>query len=530
MAQRARDRRHHKDYTDERTFYEQRANRYEQRQQEIHNQMFSIAKSDEKRSEAIHTEILQLFRNQVIFGEATEERSKKYDQRQADIHDQMLSIAKRTDENNDAIHNRMLRIYGNQALIGEKYGARLDNVFEQQEAYARGMAEITTMFKDVLENIKGISGFKVEEGKLAVDAIEMQAKAAQILPQIQAELDDLRRERDDRMDDLLQDSTSLRRSRHEFTQPDRDLQATILQFRIKMDGLSKRFLDKYVEEFKYWPVFFNRGIIAFLDGDILTAHNMFGIAEKMAPFVEAKFTEMNRDDRIRIAFTQFYLALFEKNYGNIHSAKDHIEKSYRVYGEHEESEFLTLVTFAEIFSYLPEGLESARHAIKQLIKRAKARQKANVLTRVEEQYLSRAHLIYANTFFIQHSLGEARTAYEKVLKINSKNYYAHYALGQILNEEGQHKEAQATFDKVYQYLRDSSNLETKTERSTQISLNALAYMCLRETDKVEAKPYLDSVKTNLAKIREIDSFELKPFSLKKKLPVKKDEFWSELID
>jgi hypothetical protein len=440
-----------------------------------------------------------------------EERAQKYESQQLDL------------------HSRVLRIYENQAQIGEKYGAHSDKIFSQQESYASGMAEITTTFKDILEDIKGISQFKVEESKLAIDALKKQAKAARILPRIQKELDELKRERDERLDDLLQDTAGLGRSRHEYTVPDHDLQALLFQFRIKFDGLSKLFLDKYSNQPQYGAVFYYRGLIAFLDGDILTAHKMFSISEQLAPFTKTGLDEMPHELRIRAAFTQFYLALLHKNYGKMRTAKEHVEKSYLMYGKDEESELLTLVTLAEVLSYLPEGLEASRNALKELFKRAEIRKAAQAFTNVEEQYLARARLIYGHTFYIESKWGEARAAYEKILEFDSKNYYAHYSLGQILQEEKRHQEAQATFDKAYQCLLDSGHLEIKPERNTQIALNALAYMCTRKIGQASAKQHLDAVSTHLAKVREVDGFELKLFSLKKKRLVTKDEFWSELL-
>jgi hypothetical protein len=98
-----------------------------------------------------------------------------------------------------------------------------------------------------------------------------------------------------------------------------------------------------------------------------------------------------------------------------------------------------------------------------------------------------------------------------------------------LQEEGRPQEAQATFDKTYQCLVDSKHLETKPERNTLIALNALAYLCLRGVNKTTAKPYLDAVNAHLAKVREMDGFQMKLFSMKRKRLVTKDEYWSELL-
>jgi len=369
------------------------------------------------------------------------------------------------------------------------------------------------------------------ESDLAAETLEGQTPTAKFLPQILSELAELKRERDERINELLQATAGLRsRSRHEFTEPGRDLQAMMLNFRIKFDGLSQLFLGKYIDHPQYGPIFYCRGLIAFLDGDILTAHRMLKISETLAPFTETNLSEMSRDLRARAAFTQFYLALLEKNYGTIPTAQDYIQKSYCMYGKEEKSELLTLVTLAELLSYLPEGVDSVRTALEELFKRVQLKVAKHALTKAEAQYIPRAHMIYGNTFFVEKKWQEARGAFERVLEINHKHYYAHYSLGQILQAENNPKQAQIAFDRTFQCLLDSKHLETKPERSTQIALNALAYLCLRNTNKVIAQSYLDTVREHLTKIREIESFELKLFSFKKKQPVAKDEFWKELIE
>jgi len=429
-----------------------------------------------------------------------------------------------------ALHSRVLRIYENQAEIGEKYRMHSGEIFSQQEIYSRGMAEVTTAFKDILDNIKGVLEFKVEESELALKAMEKQAEAAELLPKIQEEFDALKRERDERMDDLLKDTKSLIRSRHEYTEPDRELQSAIFQFRIKMDGMSKMFLEKYSNQPKYSLIFYYRGLIAFLDGDISTANKMLKISEQQLPSAETDFATMPQEIRFPTAFTQFYLALIEKNYGNIRSAQDHIEKSYLMYGMKEKKELLTLVTLAEILSYTADGIDRARNILEDLFERVEKIVKAGALTKAETQYIQRAHLIYGNTSYIIKEWEEARVAYQKVIEINEKNYYAHHSLGQILRVEKKPKQAQDNFDKALEHLLDSNHLETKPERSTLITLNALAHYCLHQKDQIAAKKYLDAIKEHMTKIREMDGFELKLFSLKKKRLITKDEFWDELLE
>ncbi|MGH7453482.1 MAG: hypothetical protein ACRENG_19185, partial [bacterium] len=407
-------------------------------------------------------------------------------------------VAYRGAKQQSELHGRVLRIYESQALVGEKYREHSGQILDLQESYSRGMADITTAFKDILENIKDVLGFRVEESKFALSALKEREEAAHLLPEIKRELEELRNARNAQMEDLLNDTARLKRSRHEFTEPDRELQASIFQFRLKMDGMSKLFLDKYADQPKYGLIFYYRGLIAFLESAILTANKLLRLSEKLTPFTATGLTAMPHDFRIHAAFTQFYLGLIQKNYGTMRIAHDHIEKSYRMYGGDEKGELLTLVTLAEVLSYLPEELERARNYLKELFDRVESKVKTGSLTKAEAQYIPRAHLIYGNTFYVEKRWEEAQAAYKKVLDINSKNYYAHHSLGLILQEEKRPQEAQATFDKAYQCLLDSRHLETKPERNTQIGLNALAYLCLHDVDRAAAKPYLDAVSSNLA--------------------------------
>lgn len=439
-------------------------------------------------------------------------------------------VAYRGARQQSELHGRVLRIYESQAVVGEKYGEHAGQIFDQQQSYSRGIADITTAFKDILENIKDVLEFKVEENAYALAALKDREEAVRLLPEIKRELEELRKARDAQMDDLLNDTPRLQRSRHEYTEPDRELQASILQFRLKMDGMSKLFLDKYADQPKYGPIFYYRGLIAFVESDIVTANRMLRLSEKLNPFTESGLAAMPHEQRIFSAFTQFYLGLIQKNYGMMRLAHDFVEKSFRMYGREEKGELLSLVTLAEILSYMPEELARARGYLQELFERVKLKVKTGSLTKAEAQYIPRAHLIHGNTFYVEKNWQEARQAYEEVLKINPKYYYAHHSLGQILQEENSPQQAQAAYDKALQCLLESQNLETKPERGTQIMLNALAYLCLRGAAPVKARQYRDAVSDHIAKVRELNGFEMKLFSFKKKRMLVKEEFMNELLD
>jgi len=541
LGERAQEKQHHKDYMEERTFYEQRARRYERRQQETHQQMLSIAKSNEERNDAAHGEVLKLYQNQVIFGQGVEERAKRYEQRQEGIHEQMIGIAKKTEERNEAIHGEILQLYKNQVLAGQgvvDQAERLSKLVETNlkeintitTAVASGATQNVQTLNEVLAAFQRIMEFKVAEAK----------DAKQLVEQMQRELDELEMTRKQQIEELLQNATRLIRKRFDYASPAPDLQRLIVEFRTKMDGIQETIIMKYTganldgrRNWHYGEIFLRRGVIAYFENDPAKARDLLKTAEKFFPFSEELLQGMPKDQRYATAFMQFYLALIEKNYGDIRQAQNYIENSYIAWGRNVDNELLTPTTRAEILSYAPGGIDKAREAIAEIVQRVSNLKRGGLtLAKHDAICALRAHLLLGNTYYLEGKWNEALSHYKNALKEDEGkqySYYAYHSIAQVLRKLGKARDAGKMLEHAYKHLLESQHLQTKIASDTRISLNALGYLCTHGKKAKEAAQYRQAIQDHWLKIQKIDDLELRLFSLEQKRQVSKEEFWNELF-
>jgi tetratricopeptide (TPR) repeat protein len=491
LGERARERQHHKDYAEERTFYEQRAQRYEQRQQEIHQQMLNITKNNEERNKAIHSEVLQLHKHQVIAGQDAIEHTGK-----------LFNLVE----------------------------TNLEKINKITTAVASGAKENVATLNEVLTAFQRIMEFKVVEAQ----------DAAKLVERMKEELKELEVAREQQIEDLLRDAERLIRKRFEYTNPDPGLQRLMVEFRTKMDGIQQTILMKYTKadstgqrDWRYGEIFLRRGVIAYFENDPAKARDMLKIAEKFLPFSEKQLQSMSSDQRYATAFTRFYLALIEKNYGDIRKAQNYIENSYVAWGKNVDNELLTPTTRAEILSYAPGGIDKAREAIAEILPRvANLKQGGRTLAKHDAICALRAHMILGNTHYLQREWKKALLHYQNALKEDKEKYYSYYvchSIAQVLRKLGDAREAQKMLEQAYKHLLDSRHLETKVALDSRILLNALAYLCTRAKKPKEAVHYQQTIEELLLKIQKIDDLELRLFSLEQKRQVSKDEFWKELF-
>jgi hypothetical protein len=355
-------RQEHQDYKKEREFYETRAQDYE------------------KRRQGEHEIILKLY-------------------------DEQLSA--RREENKYA--GRMFALQ--EANLGE--------VNTITTAIAEGASENVNSLNTILSTFQQIMQFKVVE---AEDTRKTLERMKSQLAEVEKKLAEAQRRQTEtecqQVEELLSSAVRLRRSRFIYTNPDPDLQRQIVEFRTQMDLMQRGTLEQYTgvespaQNRRYGEIYLRRGIIAYYDNDMLKSRDMLRIAEQFFPFSEQGIGSMSRDQKIPTAFTQFYLALIEKNYGEMAVAKEHIEKSYAAYGQDEPEELLTPVTRAEILSYLGD-MDKAQAAIQEVLNRADKLQKP--LKRHDANYALRARLLLGNTYYMRREWQQALQHYQDTL-------------------------------------------------------------------------------------------------------------------
>lgn len=356
----------------------------------------------------------------------------------------------------------------------------------------------------------------------------------QLLRQMTLRLEEAERQK---IEELLQDAIMLRRSRFVYTSPDPDLQRQTAVYRGKMDFTTRSVIDSWTEASspkigsRYGEIYLRRGVIAYYDGQMEKCCEMLKTAEQFFPYSDAEIEAMPPDQKVSTAFTQFYLALIEKNYGDMQIAKEHIEKSYKVRGSREEDEILTPTTRAEILSYLGE-MNDARLAIQEVLNRSDKLKQRGPLARHDAIYELRARLLLGNEFYLNEEWDEALKHYNSVLKEDMHrvySYYAYYSISQVHQQLGKSKDSKENRRKAYEELIISKHLQQKVALDTLILLNALAFRCTRDEDHERAKIYRDDMNSFLDKIHEFNGLQLRLFSFKQKRLLSKDEFRVEIF-
>jgi tetratricopeptide (TPR) repeat protein len=274
-----------------------------------------------------------------------------------------------------------------------------------------------------------------------------------------------------------------------------------------------------------------RGIIAYYDNDMSKSRDMLRIAERFFPFSKQGIASMSRDQKLPTAFTQFYLALIEKNYGEMTVAKEHIEKSYAVYGQNEKEELMTPVTRAEILSYLG-NMDNARAAIHEVLDRADKLKALGPLKRHDANYALRARLLLGNTYYLRREWQQALQHYQGTLKPDAgqdSSYYVYHSIAQVHHQLGDEEKAKENKRQAYDMLVETDHLRTKVALDTRILLNALAYLCTRAENPEKAKDYMETIRELWHLIQKVNGLQLRLFSFEKKRPIDKHEFWTEVF-
>jgi tetratricopeptide (TPR) repeat protein len=339
------------------------------------------------------------------------------------------------------------------------------------------------------------------------------------------------------VEELLQSAVRLRRGRHEYTSPDPDLIRQMTEFRTQMDSMQREILDRYsyvaspADHRAYGEIYLRRGVIAYLDSDMQRSREMLQIAERFYPPSRQDVGSMVRDERLSTAFIQFYLALIEKNYGTMAAAREHIEASYRLYGQDEPAELLTPVTRAEILSCLND-MDRARVAIQDVLDRAENLQQTGSLLRHSAIYALRARMLLGNTYYVSGQWQEALDHYQETLLADVDrhySYYVHHSIAQVYHKLGDEEKAQEHRCQAYDELVKTDHLRTKVALDTQILLNALAYLCTRQEEPQTAEKHRAEIQELWFRIRPVGGLELRLFSFDKARPVSKEEFWAEVF-
>lgn len=447
--------------------------------------------------------------------------------------------AQRYEERRQAEHEAILQLYGEQFKAREEENKHAGRMFALQKANLEQVNNITTAIAaGATQNVKSLNTMLSTFQQIMEFKVAEAEGAQELFQNMKVQLDRWEEVQLRQVEELLQCAVRLRRPRFMYASPDPDLRFQIQDFRAQMDRIPREVLDEHTgavspeaENREYGEIYLRRGMIEYYENDIVKSREMLRISEKFFSFSKEEIENMSRDRRIPTAFTLYYLALIEKNYGEMRAALEYIEKSYEVHGQKQQNEVLTPTTRAEILSYLGH-LDNARAAIEEVLDRAENLKQSGLLSRQDAIYALRARLFLGNTYYVEGEWDRALQHYEDALKADVRrdySYYIHQSIAQVYHQLGDEKEAKENKRQVYKELVGTRHLQTKVALDTRILLNALAYLCTHEDEPETAKQYKEIAQELLLKIREVNGLQLHLFSFEQKRPIRKDKFLTEVF-
>jgi tetratricopeptide (TPR) repeat protein len=378
-----------------------------------------------------------------------------------------------------------------------------------------------------LESFQKILKFKV---------LEAQQSATQ-LEQLNERLKELDAVERGQIEALLQEAKDLRRPRHVYTSQEPTLRRQLEEFARRFDLLPKEVIERYEKNNPgertvgmLGEMHLRRGIAAYYDNDPVRALRVLetasGYFRKLPGALTGSTggTSGTLDNRGQ-AFSEFYLALVHKNYGDSREAQRHIERSYELHGSEKQMEMLTPTTRAEILSYLPNK-EVARSFLAQLVGQWS---KLTALAPHDDACLARCQLMLGNTFYVAKDWTEAMKHYEAALASrNAAKYYVLYSQALVHDKLHEGDAAEEKRRAAYDALLKSRHLETKKALDTQLSLHALAHACSPDLDTAE--DHFDKINDILSRIHDLGGLEVRLFSFEKKKQVDKTEWMKDMME
>ncbi|MGH8549072.1 MAG: hypothetical protein ACRERU_10840, partial [Methylococcales bacterium] len=221
------------------------------------------------------------------------------------------------------------------------------------------------------------------------------------------------------------------------------------------------------------------GVIAYYDNDIIESKTYLDRAAQCRAHDHDGELGTNQEYRNRFAFTHYFRALIQKNWGDLAEAQHEIEQSARLL-EHRTGEFLTPATQAEILSYIVGDEERCRILLDGLLRRmddleAELKKDGKDLDANQMRLRNRMVVLCGNTYFVRpNGLNEALTQYHRALGFDSRDYYALASAAQCEQVIGDESSAATHFRECLESIERSGDVHRKRERSTRALVATIA--------------------------------------------------------
>ncbi len=278
------------------------------------------------------------------------------------------------------------------------------------------------------------------------------------------------------------------------------------------------------------------GVIAYYDNDVIESKTYLDrAAQSRAPDHEGELST-NQEYRSRFAFTHYFRALVQKNWGDLADAQHEIEQSARLL-EHRAGEFLTPVTKAEILSYIVGDEEHCRTLLESLLLRmdeleAELKKDGKALDGNQKRLRNRMLVLCGNSYFVRPNgsgFGDALAQYKKALGFDPGDYYALASAGQCELALRDEASAKAHFLECLESIERSGDIGRKRERITRAVIATVAARAARAcADDARREQYTREARELLGGNLAVDGMSPKFFSPSTKRLVGAAELLKEL--
>ena len=274
------------------------------------------------------------------------------------------------------------------------------------------------------------------------------------------------------------------------------------------------------------------GVIAYYDEDIVGAREFLERAVQCrAPDHEGELAT-NEAYRKRFAFTHYFRAIIQKNWGDLTEALFEIEQSAKHF-KGNTGEFLTPTTKAEILSYLVGRGQDCRSEVLILIEglaTLENERKGNgkELDPNQKRLRNRLLVLLGHTYFVDHDHSRALEEYKRATAFRPMDYYAQGAVAQCLECLGD-ASAREYWERCLNAIEKSGDFIHKRERITRAGIAVLACRAARSCGNNERADYwANEARELLRGDLSVDGLTPKFFSLSTKRLVSSEELLREL--
>ncbi|MGB8294925.1 MAG: hypothetical protein WCG85_05820 [Polyangia bacterium] len=368
------------------------------------------------------------------------------------------------------------------------YEQRVLNAEDRQDSAATKNGQVLSEQIDNIQKLGGVIGLLRDTYELQLKREEAQSALVKRLEATDALVSQMRNDSRDRYRNagkIFRDSFG---SVKAMAWPSLSLDLVNLanRARAQLESTPRFIID---EERKDNPATFARvmqlaGTSAFYANDIDAALHSLKEADDTFSTLQASSDTVNAR-----AYTKHFRGIAEKNWRlssaqageNLLEAKTLLEQAVEIFGR-TSKQFLTMITLAEVMSYLGEDTDAL---LSEMIERLEQLKGTTALDGNQRTLLTRAYLLRGNSFALRNDRIAASKWYEKAVAHDPKSYYAHLSVAEAGGSDG--RDVGDSWRTGFRLLEDSGATRRReiTTRVTALAWGLVAAAKLGDADARE---------------------------------------------